>query len=116
MSTSLTRNGSILIGGLRERLRGEVIGPNDLGYDDARRTFAGNFDKRPAVIVRPVDDGKSRPSCASPPTRVWSSRSEAAGTVERATQCRRVASSSTSRHGSASTWTSTDGRPGQRQA
>jgi FAD/FMN-containing dehydrogenase len=40
---------------LRDDLSGEVIGPNDTGYDDARQLFAGNFDKRPAAIVRPVD-------------------------------------------------------------
>jgi FAD/FMN-containing dehydrogenase len=40
---------------LRDDLSGEVIGPNDTGYDDARQLFAGNFDKRPAAIVRPAD-------------------------------------------------------------
>ena len=40
---------------LRERFSGEVIGPNDAGYDAARKLFAGNFDKRPAAIVQPVD-------------------------------------------------------------
>ena len=47
---------TVPIDALRDRLSGEVIGPDDAGYDDARRTFSGNFDKRPAVIVRPVDD------------------------------------------------------------
>ena len=40
---------------LRDHLSGEVIGPSDTGYDDARKLFAGNFDKRPGAIVRPVD-------------------------------------------------------------
>jgi FAD/FMN-containing dehydrogenase len=40
---------------LRDRFSGEVIGPGDGAYDEARRLFAGNFDKRPSVIVRPVD-------------------------------------------------------------
>jgi FAD/FMN-containing dehydrogenase len=40
---------------LRDHFSGEVIGPSDAGYDDARKLFAGNFDKRPAAIVRPVD-------------------------------------------------------------
>ena len=40
---------------LRDDLRGEVIGPEDGGYDAARTVFPGNVDRRPAVIVRPVD-------------------------------------------------------------
>jgi hypothetical protein len=33
----------------------DVTGPDDAGYEEARRLFAGNFDKRPAVIVGPID-------------------------------------------------------------
>jgi len=40
---------------LRSALRGEVIAPEDGGYDAARAVFPGNIDRRPAVIVRPVD-------------------------------------------------------------
>jgi FAD/FMN-containing dehydrogenase len=40
---------------LRADLRGEVIGPEDGGYDAARSVFPGNIDRRPAVIVRPMD-------------------------------------------------------------
>ncbi len=32
-----------------------MIGPEDVGYDDTRAVFPGNIDRRPAVIVRPVD-------------------------------------------------------------
>ena len=39
---------------LREVLRGEVIGPEDNGYDEARTLFYG-IDRKPAAIVRPVD-------------------------------------------------------------
>jgi FAD/FMN-containing dehydrogenase len=46
---------TVPITALRDHLSGEVIGPNDTGYDDARRLFAGNFDRRPAAIARPVD-------------------------------------------------------------
>jgi FAD/FMN-containing dehydrogenase len=40
---------------LRDRFAGEVIAPGDAAYDEARAIFSGNFDKRPAAIVRPVD-------------------------------------------------------------
>ena len=37
---------------LRSGLQGRVIGPGDTDYDEARTVFSGEFDKRPAVIVR----------------------------------------------------------------
>jgi FAD/FMN-containing dehydrogenase len=40
---------------LRSSFAGEVLAPGDPGYDEARTTFYGGFDLRPAVIVRPVD-------------------------------------------------------------
>lgn len=40
---------------LREELRGEVIQPDDAGYDDARKVYNGMIDKRPAVIARCAD-------------------------------------------------------------
>jgi FAD/FMN-containing dehydrogenase len=46
---------TVPITALRDHLSGEVIGPSDTGYDGARQLFAGNFDKRPSAIVRPVD-------------------------------------------------------------
>ena len=36
-------------------LHGEVIGPNDEGYENARRVWNGMVDKHPALIVRCVD-------------------------------------------------------------
>ena len=43
---------------LRQSLKGQVITPRDEGYDQARTLFMGGVDKRPAVIVRPVDAGE----------------------------------------------------------
>ena len=43
------------VGRLREALRGEVIAPQDAGYDDARRVWNGLHDRRPGVMVRPAD-------------------------------------------------------------
>jgi FAD/FMN-containing dehydrogenase len=38
----------------RSTFAGEVIAPEDLGYDDARRVWSALFDRRPALVVRPT--------------------------------------------------------------
>jgi FAD/FMN-containing dehydrogenase len=40
---------------LRQRHRGPVIEPEDNGYDPARMTFNGMIDRRPELILRPLD-------------------------------------------------------------
>jgi hypothetical protein len=40
---------------VRAAVSGQVIGPDDPSYDDARLVFAGWIDRRPAVIVRAAD-------------------------------------------------------------
>src|SRR3954469_18522027 len=40
---------------LRQRHRGPVIAAADAGYDPARITFNGMIDRRPELIVRPLD-------------------------------------------------------------
>jgi FAD/FMN-containing dehydrogenase len=42
---------------LREQVRGEVIGPGDDGYEEARRVYNAMIDRRPAVVVRAVNAG-----------------------------------------------------------
>jgi len=42
---------------LREEIRGTVTGPDDEGYDVARKVRNGMIDKRPGVIVQPVNAG-----------------------------------------------------------
>jgi FAD/FMN-containing dehydrogenase len=37
---------------LRSDLNGEVIGPDDAAYDEARKVFFTGFDRRPAAVVR----------------------------------------------------------------
>ena len=43
------------LGELRERHRGPVIDPTDRGFDEARATFNGMIERRPELIVRPLD-------------------------------------------------------------
>ncbi|MGH8951807.1 MAG: FAD-binding oxidoreductase [Acidimicrobiia bacterium] len=45
---------SLSIPKLREVIRGEVIAPDDVTYDQARAVYYG-IDRRPAVIIRPTD-------------------------------------------------------------
>ena len=50
-STSTT---SISIPELRDRFDGRVTGPDDPGYDQARKVFYGKWDRRPAAVIRPT--------------------------------------------------------------
>jgi FAD/FMN-containing dehydrogenase len=43
------------IAGLRTGLRGELVQPDDQGYDEARKVYNGMIDKRPALIARAAD-------------------------------------------------------------
>ena len=42
---------------LREQVRGEVITPGDDGYEDARKIYNAMIDRRPSVVVRPLNAG-----------------------------------------------------------
>jgi hypothetical protein len=37
---------------LRRRFEGQILAPDDSGYDDARRVWNAMVDKRPAVIAK----------------------------------------------------------------
>jgi FAD/FMN-containing dehydrogenase len=55
MTAAHARHAPISIPDLRDVLSGQVIAPDDAGYDQARTIFYGGIDRRPAVIVRPTD-------------------------------------------------------------
>ena len=40
---------------LRSAIKGQVVAPDDTGYDEARTVFYGGIDRRPSVIVRVAD-------------------------------------------------------------
>jgi FAD/FMN-containing dehydrogenase len=42
---------------LRDQLQGEVIAPEDSGYDEARSVFFKGFDRRPAAVARVASAG-----------------------------------------------------------
>jgi len=42
---------------LREQVRGDVIAPDDEAYEEARKVYNAMIDRRPAVVVRPVNAG-----------------------------------------------------------
>ena len=46
---------TVSLADLRQRHRGPVIAADDAGYDPARITFNGMIDRRPEVILRPLD-------------------------------------------------------------
>jgi FAD/FMN-containing dehydrogenase len=55
-SASPEKTSSIIsVAQLRAALNGQVITPEDAGYDEARTVFYGGFDRRPALIVRARD-------------------------------------------------------------
>src|SRR5215203_6143216 len=60
MESSLMNRSSVIpttlvVPELRAVLGGRVITPDDSVYDEARTTFYGGIDRRPAAIVQPTD-------------------------------------------------------------
>jgi FAD/FMN-containing dehydrogenase len=51
----MTTTPAISLSNVQARVNGEVIGPEDAGYDDARRVFFTGFDRRPAAVVLAAD-------------------------------------------------------------
>jgi FAD/FMN-containing dehydrogenase len=49
--------GALAIDELQAQVRGDVIGPDDERYEEARRVYNAMIDRRPAVVVRAVNAG-----------------------------------------------------------
>ena len=52
MSSTPQQSQNISIPDLRSDLNGEVIGPDDAAYDEARQVFFKGVDRRPAAVAR----------------------------------------------------------------
>jgi UDP-N-acetylenolpyruvoylglucosamine reductase len=50
-----TRLGQDALAALRTKVRGDLIKPGDPQYETARKVYNAMIDKRPALIIRPVD-------------------------------------------------------------
>src|SRR5712691_1744755 len=48
---------TLAIDELRGQLRGQLIVPDDEGYDEARRVYNAMIDRRPAAVVRAANAG-----------------------------------------------------------
>ena len=51
-ANDVTRLGEATIADLRQALRGQLVGPGDPDYDDARAIWNAAHDRRPALIAR----------------------------------------------------------------
>jgi FAD/FMN-containing dehydrogenase len=51
-ATEFSPMGALDIAGLQEGFRGELLSPQDPGYEDARRVWNGSIDRFPALIAR----------------------------------------------------------------
>jgi FAD/FMN-containing dehydrogenase len=55
MQASPASANKLSIARLREEFDGRVVAPGDPDYDHARMPYYGGVDRRPAVIIRPID-------------------------------------------------------------
>ena len=76
---------------LRGQLDGELVLPDDDGYDEARVIWNAMHDRRPALIVRPRSTGDVVAALAFAREADCRSRSAAAATAWRATARLRAA-------------------------
>ena len=66
---------------LGDAFKGELIGPDDSGYDAARAVYNAMIDRRPALIARCADADDVARRSASPATATCRSPSAAAATT-----------------------------------
>ena len=53
--SSTPHQSNLSIPDLRSDLKGEVVGPDDAAYDDARQVIFKGVDRRPAAVARVAD-------------------------------------------------------------
>jgi FAD/FMN-containing dehydrogenase len=55
VQTSVLQKNGALLADLRRACSGAVLGPDDDGYDEARKVYLTGVDRRPGAIARPAD-------------------------------------------------------------
>ncbi len=54
--TASSSSHAISVSLLRQRVRGQVIGPEDPGYNEARKVWNGMIDRHPLFVVKAIDE------------------------------------------------------------
>ena len=52
----MTQTADNPITGLRDRFRGDLVEPADTAYDESRKVWNGNIDRRPRVVAHCLDE------------------------------------------------------------
>ena len=76
---------------LRSRIDGEVITALDAGFEEARRSWNADIDRRPAAVIRCATAQDVVAAIGYGRDMIWRSPSAAEGTASRGTRCARAA-------------------------
>ena len=75
------------IGELRAAMEGPVIAPGDPGFDEGRRVWNAQIDRRPSVIARCASAADVAAASATRASTSWRYRCAGARTAPRAPPC-----------------------------